>query len=60
MKDKLQVEFRKIKLEQALSAAVFRKGISAFRYGFVTSGISDHLPIAATADITSDTINIFS
>ena len=60
MKDKLQVEFRKIKLEQALSAAVFRKGISAFRYGLVTSGISDHLPIAATADITSDTINIFS
>ncbi|MBT4885350.1 MAG: hypothetical protein HON55_04270, partial [Legionellales bacterium] len=61
LKLSIQIDERKQTLEYALASASFRKGISAFRYGLITSGISDHLPISGS--VTSDTsgnINIFS
>ena len=61
LKLSIQISERKQQLEHALASASFRKGISAFRYGLITSGISDHLPISGS--VTSNTngnINIFS
>ena len=33
-------------LQQALASSAFRHGTSAFRYGLIQQGISDHLPIS--------------
>lgn len=35
------------KLDTALAKSAFRRGISAFRYGLILEGVSDHLPISA-------------
>ncbi|MEE3003184.1 MAG: hypothetical protein VX335_02420 [Pseudomonadota bacterium] len=61
MKEVFRIEYNLVhNLEKSLAAASFRKGISAFRYGLVTSGISDHLPISAKIFLNDESLNIFS
>jgi hypothetical protein len=38
---------RSLQLQLALHSSAFRRGTSAFRYGLIQSGVSDHLPFVA-------------
>ena len=47
-------------LERKLSLSAFRRGTSAFRYGLVPRGVSDHLPIKAKISLSEDEISLLS
>jgi hypothetical protein len=55
------IEKRRRQLQLALQSSAFRRGTSAFRFGLIQSGVSDHLPFVAKVKQSEQTeLNLMS